>query len=194
FAVFSHWVKFFCVPAVIVLFVLLSGGESSAVRAAIMGIILLIGKGIGRPANMRNIIAFAALGMILWNPAIIVSDIGFILSFAAVLGIIYITPAIKRLVKADEEKMGPILRCAIESTSAQIAVTPVILYFFGSVSPVSLPVNLLIVGTVPFATAFSFLAAFLGVISGNVSAIAAIPANAILQYEIKIIDIFASVF
>ncbi len=94
-AYFSRSVSFYLSVFLIVLFVLMTGAEASAVRAAIMGIIAILAKETERLFSVRNAIVVAAFLMIIYNPDILVFDLGFQLSFAALLGIVYILPALK---------------------------------------------------------------------------------------------------
>src|SRR3990167_8061311 len=66
-------------PAVIsiILFVLMTGAEAPAVRAAIMGIIgLLVLRG-GRIKTPALLLLYSAFFMVLWNPAVLRFDRGF---------------------------------------------------------------------------------------------------------------------
>ena len=87
-------VAFFFTVIAIALFVTMVGGEASVVRAAFMGILLLLCQTVGRPHDSRNAIALAASVMVLANPTIIINDLGFILSFMSLLGIVYLSPAL----------------------------------------------------------------------------------------------------
>ena len=193
-SVFSHRAKFLFPATVIVLFVVMAGGEASAVRAAIMGTVILFGRDIGRPASMRNVIAFAAIIMVIWDPGVVVFDIGFELSFMAVIGIIYLAPLVRKVFGSGENKLNSFSNIVIDTASAQAVVTPLLLMRFGFVSWYSLPVNLLVVGTVPLAMALSFAVAISGLFSKSLCLIAAIPADIVLQYELKTISIFTDIF
>lgn len=79
----------------VALFTILTGAQASVVRAAIMGSIVLLARREGRLNDPRNAIILAGAAMILINPLVLRSDIGFQLSFAATLGLIYLTPVIE---------------------------------------------------------------------------------------------------
>ena len=57
-----------------------------------MGILGLIALNYGRQNNIHLTILFAAFFMVFWNPKMLWLDVGFQLSFAAVLGLIYVAP------------------------------------------------------------------------------------------------------
>ena len=68
---------------------------------------------------MRNAIVFAALLMVLFNPKILRFDIGFQLSFAALIGIVYLAPSIQKFLRlkkmADFWAGGKIFKHRIRS-------------------------------------------------------------------------------
>lgn len=76
----------------IVLFIVMVGGSASIMRAAFMAIAVLIAKQSGRLANTVNVLIFALTIMLVLNPMILRWDLGFQLSFLAMLGLIYIDP------------------------------------------------------------------------------------------------------
>lgn len=64
------------------------GAPASAVRAGIMVGLFLIAQHFGRLAAGSRIIVLAATIMLVFNPLLLISDIGFQLSFLAVMGLI----------------------------------------------------------------------------------------------------------
>lgn len=176
----------------VTLFVIMAGAGASAVRAAIMGMIIVLGRGMGRGPSMRNIIAFAALVMVIADPGVVVFDIGFELSFAAVLGIIYLAPAIGQLFRW--ERGNELRDICVDTASAEIAVMPIILLRFGEMSWYSFFTNIAVVFTVPLAMGLGFIVAVIGDCLGPLSVSVAVLADIILQYELKTIDIFAGIF
>ena len=71
-----------------IFFILLTGAESSAVRSGIMGSMMFLGKLLGRMNVAFRSLVFAAATMLFFNPLLLLHDVGFELSFLAVLGII----------------------------------------------------------------------------------------------------------
>ncbi|MCK4460752.1 MAG: ComEC/Rec2 family competence protein, partial [candidate division Zixibacteria bacterium] len=81
---------------VIVVFAMLSYGEPSVMRASIMAS-LIIGAGlVQRRYDLNNVIAVAALIILLYDPAQLF-DVGFQLSFVVAWGLIYLLPRIHAL-------------------------------------------------------------------------------------------------
>ena len=80
----------------IVLFVLMTGAPASAIRAGIMGSLVIWAMKEGRLANSKNAIIFAAGLMLFINPLLLRHDAGFQLSFLATIGIVYLSPLLEK--------------------------------------------------------------------------------------------------
>ena len=76
----------------IILFVVMTGLQPSAVRAGIMGGMFVVGQLLGRGSVSLRALVIVAAGMLLINPMLLTKDVGFQLSFLAVLGIILFLP------------------------------------------------------------------------------------------------------
>jgi competence protein ComEC len=175
-------------------FVIMTGAEPSVVRAAIMAMILLLADKVGRVAYIPNVIAATALAMVLINPQILAFDIGFQLSFMALIGIIYLEPWLRKKLKAKEEPGILNWRSHFwTTTSAQLAVLPIIIYHFGFVSPVSILTNVLLLEFIPVTMGLGFSIGFAAIVSHWLSWIIAIPAQAFLGYELNIINLFSKI-
>lgn len=175
-------------------FVLMTGAEPSVVRAAIMAMILLLADQIGRTAYIPNVIASVALVMVVINPKILVFDIGFQLSFLALVGIIYLEPWLRKRFKAKDEPGLLGWRSHFwTTTSAQIAVLPILIYHFGFVSPVSIFTNVLLLEFIPITMGLGFFIGFASIISYWLAWVIALPVHAFLGYELTIINVFSKI-
>ena len=115
----------------LIIFVVMTGGGASIVRAAIVGVLAYLAPLLGRVYAPRNGIVFAALFMTLENPNVLVYDLGFQLSFLALLGIIYLKPAIQKITGFGLEKGIFNWRDHLLTTaSAQIMVAPILIRSF----------------------------------------------------------------
>ncbi|MFA6272808.1 MAG: ComEC/Rec2 family competence protein, partial [Patescibacteria group bacterium] len=83
---------FWIIIITLLFFMLITGAQSSVVRAVTMGIIVLIAKQLGRLSRITNVLVLAAVIMLLVNPKILLFDAGFQLSFLATMGLIYLSP------------------------------------------------------------------------------------------------------
>ena len=186
--------KLFLSVLVVIGFVVMTGAEPSVVRAAIMAMILLMADKVGRVAYIPNAIAAAALVMTLINPKILAFDIGFQLSFMALIGIIYLEPWLRKRFKAKEESGFLGWRSNFwTTTSAQFAVLPLLIYHFGFVSPVSILTNVLLLGFIPITMGLGFFIGFAAIMNYWLSWIIALPTQAFLGYELFIINIFSKI-
>ncbi|HVT00804.1 MAG TPA: ComEC/Rec2 family competence protein [Patescibacteria group bacterium] len=136
----------------------LAGFQASIVRASIMAIFALGAGVIGRQNTSLLALFFAAFLMLFISPPLL-TNIGFQLSFAATLGIVLIDPVLKVMGK------NVIFEDARTTLAAQIATTPILLFYFGSYSPVSVIANLLIFWTIPPLMILGGAASILALIS-----------------------------
>ena len=182
--------RFLVTLSVIAAFVIATGAEASVVRAGIMGAILLLAKDSGRIYSLRNAITATAFIMALVDPSVLIFDLGFQLSFLALLGIVFLVPRIEPLVLRIRGVPAVLKEHLATTAAAQLAVTPLLLMSFGSVSLFSLPANVLILGTVPLTMALGFLAGFAGLLHGALAGLFALPAGILLSYQIGTIEFF----
>ena len=77
----------------------LTGLSASVLRATVMFTLIILARAWVRQSSIYNTLAAAAFGLLLYDPFLI-ADIGFQLSFLAVLSIVYLQPRIVRLVDA----------------------------------------------------------------------------------------------
>ena len=175
------------------LFVIMTGAEPSVVRAAIMGLVLVSAEYLGRQYSFKNILVLTALAMLIYNPTLIIS-LSFQLSFAALLGIVYIYPWLSEKFNISQEGFLSWRKNALQTFSAQLAVTPVILLGVGKISLTSLFANTLILEFIPLTMLLSFMVATIGFISFPVSQVIGWGLNLLLSYEVFIINFFGSLW
>lgn len=72
----------------IIVYAMICGGDSSVVRAAIMGCLTLIALFWGREVSIWRAMKYAFVGIVLFNPFSLVYDVGLLLSFSAIIGIV----------------------------------------------------------------------------------------------------------
>lgn len=110
-------------------YALISGLDPSVNRAAIMLTFILIAKARAKKVNIFNVIAISAFILLLINPFNI-TNVGFQLSFIAVAGLIYLQPKIYNLYDPQNKIIQIIWSCISVSIAAQLATTPISLYYF----------------------------------------------------------------
>ena len=182
--------SFWFAVAGIILFVIIVGLPSSAVRAGVMGILLIWAMKNGRLANSQNAILFSAAVMLLFNPLLLRWDIGFQLSFLATVGIIYFYPIFNNWAVKKNKTFG-LTEILFLTLSAQIFVLPVILYNFKQLSLISPLANLLVLPIVPLAMLLGFAAIVSSFIFFPLGQILSWPAFLLLKYETLAINYLA---
>ena len=176
---------------IILLFVLMTGAESSVVRAAIMGALIVLAEIFSRVYNFINASAFTAFVMILINPMVLNFDVGFILSFCALFGIVYVSRLIPIYKKNGFLKV--ITKTISETLGAQIMVLPILIIYFHKFSVFALLSNALILPVIPFAMGISFIQGLLGMIWMPLANFVSIILSPLLSYVVKLIEFFGSV-
>jgi competence protein ComEC len=165
----------------LVIYIMLIGLPASAMRAGLMGFLVLWALELGRLSRLTNSLVLAAAILLFVNPRLLRDDTGFELSFLAVAGIAYFYPPIdawigRRLERSPRLRPGKIVKAAASvmalTVSAQIFTLPVIAYNFSFVSVIAPLTNLLVLWCLPplmvmimAALGISFLLPGLAVIS-----------------------------
>ncbi len=183
---------FYISIVLIILYVLAIGAPPPGVRAAIMGILFLTAQHLGRSSSGIRPIVFSATLVLFFNPLLLVSDIGFQLSFLAILGLSYLQNPFFKFLKKVPNVFE--IRYSLAATlAAQIFTLPILIYNFGQI-PLSGPVaNIFIVPLLSFITIFGFILAVAGTISVSLALILSFPAWLLLTYIFKIVEIFSRI-
>lgn len=141
---------FWVVVGGIIFFVIFTGASASVVRAGIMGIVVLIARQVGRLTRPGNVLVFTAAVMAAVNPYVLVWDAGFQLSFAAAMGLIYLSPILEKRLATRHNFLAHLLQAILIPTfSAIMATLPLTLWQFGRFSAVAPITNLLVLWTIP---------------------------------------------
>lgn len=129
-------------------FAFLTGLSTSVVRSATMISIYALFSVAGRHRSPVNLLCFTAIVMLLVNPASLY-DVGFQLSFSAVLAILLLMPLFESFFPENYFVGRPIQRYIYNmvglSFAAQIGVAPLIAYHFGRFSTYFLLTNFLVI-------------------------------------------------
>ena len=160
-------------------FIYLAGFSASMMRAGIVAILTLVAWYSGREVSPTRIILYAVAGTLLYEPMYII-DVGWLLSFAAFFGILVVGPELTRIFYGKKEpKM--IAATLLESLAAGVMCAPILLFFFGQISLISLLANVLILPSIPLAMGLTMLAA--------ISNIGGYLANLVLKFHVFIIEV-----
>ncbi len=107
----------------------ITGFSPSVLRATIMFTMISLAIVFGRKNNSINALFFSAFLMILWDP-LIVYDIGFQLSYLAMIGIFSFYPHLSKLFEFQNKWIQKIWDGTAIGIAAQLTTFPVILYYF----------------------------------------------------------------
>ena len=142
------------------LFCAVAGFTPSVTRACIMVGLMLLAQLFEKEYDAPTALAFAALVMLMWNPLVITS-VGFQMSFACVAGILRFQTSISKWLQAKlGVPKGKSLKARLNrwfissisvSLSATALTTPMSAYYFGTVSLVGVLTNLLTLWAVSLA-------------------------------------------
>lgn len=197
---FSRAQSFWISLAAIILFIIMVGAPSSAIRAGIMGGLALIATRTGRLNSAVNAIVFAATAMVAINPKILRFDAGFELSFLAVIGLVWLYPVLEKYFSTQGGSASggqktfifKIKSMLLITISAQIMALPILLYDFNRLSLVAPLANILILPFVPLAMALGFLAGLSGFVWLGLAKVIGYFAWFVLAYQIRAIEFLAS--
>ena len=142
------------------LYVLLVGMPVSVVRSAVMLTVYGILSIAHRNKMSVNALAFTAIVMLLWNPEWLF-DIGFQLSFMAVLAILLFVPVFEDMFSAqylqEHRWIRRVWGLTAVSVSAQIGVAQLIAYYFGRLSTYFLLTNFIVLPAAYLILGFSLI-------------------------------------
>jgi competence protein ComEC len=137
-------------------FAFITGLSPSVIRAASMLSLWGIGNAFFYRAFSLNTLAVAAFFMLLHNP-LYLFDIGFQLSFLAVLSILLINPLLINLYASENKIIQYLWELVAVSFSAQIGILPLSLYYFHQfpvlflvTNTVLIPLAGILMGLIPF--------------------------------------------
>jgi competence protein ComEC len=181
----------------VVTYTILVGADAAVVRAAVMGVVTIVGLTVGRPGLALNSLAFAAILMTALNPHTL-WDVGFQLSAAATLGLILYSElfgeTVQRLLARKlstaraTQVVGWISDALLLTVAAQITTTPLILKYFGRLSVVTLLTNVLILPVQPLVMFFGGTATLVGLIVEPLGRVVGWGAYLWLTWTIRVVE------
>jgi competence protein ComEC len=174
---------FYLVIGGIIIFVVMIGAPASAVRAAIMAIVLFYASQSGRLADSLRVIVLTACLMVFVSPLLLLYDVGFQLSFLATLGIVLFYSPLAEAIGIENDFLD-LKSIILVTVAAQLGVTGILVYTFDSISLLSLPANILILPFIPLIMAGGFGATVISFILPTLGEILSIPVQMFLEGEV----------
>lgn len=141
--------------------VLISGADAPAVRAFILVLTASLAVLLRRQEDAGYFLSVTVFIMLLWNPFYLLYDISFQLSVAATYGLTYLAPILGEYIFSKPRFGHELIR---DTLSAQIAVLPLQLLYFGTLSWISVFANVLILPVIPVLMVLGVLTLFVSVI------------------------------
>ena len=208
FSLFRLPQKVLCVLTIIavLIYACLIGFRPSVFRASLMAILFLFATLIDRDADLFNLLAFAALVLLLLNPQQL-WDVGFQLSFVAVASIVYFVPKmegpLRRLWQDEVDSPSPTILTRFRNASvkwlvlsylvtlaAQIGTTPLIAYYFFRTYPLGILAGPFAVGLVSLIVAAGMVSVCIGFIWLPFAKLIALLNHAIISIFLALIGMF----
>ncbi|MEP7373631.1 MAG: ComEC/Rec2 family competence protein [Chitinophagaceae bacterium] len=126
---YLKWVR----PVIIILglwvFSLLAGAQPSILRSAVMFTCIVLGENLSRKTSIYNTLALSAFILLCWNPYWL-WDVGFQLSYSAVLSIIIFMRPVYNLFYTKNKLLDSFWKLNAVTIAAQILTLPVSIYHF----------------------------------------------------------------
>lgn len=110
-------------------YALITGMSSSVLRASVMFSFVIVGQELERQNSVYQSIMVSAFILILFEP-LVIFQVGFQLSYLAVLGIVYLQPKIYNLWYVKNTVLDKVWQISAVSIAAQLATFPLGLYYF----------------------------------------------------------------
>lgn len=152
----GNWLKWILATGLLWSFSFVAGLEASVVRAVIMCMLMELGMLVGNKGLSMNVLAIAAFFMLLYNPFYLF-DVGFQLSYIAVISILLFYPYFSRLVYTRWRLLGWVKNTLAVSVSAQIGTAPLVMYYFSNFSLYFLLANVVAAVLVPLIVGLGLL-------------------------------------
>jgi len=158
---YGKYVQTILIVSTLVFYAFLTGLSDSVLRATIMFTFISIGKVFTRQVSIYNNIAASAFLLLIINPYSVV-NVGFQLSYAAVLSIVFFQPKIYSFLIFNNTIIDYLWQLISVSIAAQIGTFPITIFYFGQFPLYFIITNILII---PIATVIIYGAIILFIFS-----------------------------
>lgn len=165
------------VIVVVLLYMLIVEVRMPVLRAGVMTIFGSFALVAGRRLRVRGLIALSGILLLVWRPDQLFTA-GFQLSYAVVLGLIYLQPILrqrwfglsKHLEGSVSQMLGQWLMSAITvAMTAWLIATPIQIYHFGVISPLCVPMTIVALPLVCILLALGYIKIVLAIVLPSAS-------------------------
>jgi competence protein ComEC len=140
----GKWLRPVLILLVIWFYALITGLAPSVMRASLMFSLVTIGGALNRKSHILNSIAASAFLLMLFRPSILF-ELGFQLSYVAVIGIVLLQPHLQKMFLPSNKFQKYLWDIITVSLAAQIATGPISLMYFHQFPNYFLITNLLVI-------------------------------------------------
>ena len=169
----------------VVIFMCMVGWTPSILRAGVMTVLSLVAWFFGREVAPWRLILITMAFTLIIDPMFL-TNLSWQLSFASFAGIMILGPRVRKLFYGMR-RPGLVGGMIITTVSATLMTLPLTLYYYGTVSLISVVANLLILPTLPYAMGLVFMT---GVAVGlpGMEVVVAWCAKTILNFHIMVVE------
>jgi competence protein ComEC len=164
-------------------YALVTGFSPSVRRAAMMLSILVLGQALNRRATVLNSLFLSFIVMVILEPGVF-QNIGFQLSFLAILGILLLAKPLQKSLQFRFRIFNAAWQAASVSIAAHLATFPLVMYYFHMHSNLFILSNLIIVPLFVFLLYLGFAALLMGFVFEPL----ATPIVALARWDYKLIE------
>jgi competence protein ComEC len=167
----SRFVKSILLILLIWSYAVLTGLSPSVMRASAMFSLVAIGQNLRRDTNIFNTLSTSAFILFLVDPMILF-DLGFQLSYSAVLGIVLLQSPMHKLFYVKNKILDKLWAITTVSIAAQIGTLPISLYYFHQFPNYFILTNILVIpasGAIIYSGIAVMLFSFIPLLSSSIA-------------------------
>lgn len=174
------------------LFVGVTGLSPSMTRAGLVVGFSLLAWYYGRKIHPLMIVLLSAALSVMVQPSYAWGDVGWLLSFTAFIGVMFLAPLLQAYFFGDK-KPGIIRQIVGETLSAQLLTAPIIIALFGTFSNVAILANILVLPLVPLAMLLVFMTGAASLFLPFIGVFLALPTQWLLSYMVEVVWVLSDV-
>lgn len=163
-------------------YALITGMSASILRAATMFSFIILGRALHRNSNIFNTLAASAFLLVVWKPSMLY-DIGFQLSYAAVLSIVVIQPILYKKLYFKSWIVDKMWLMLSVTFAAQLGTLPFTLQYFHQFPVYFWLANLAVIPMVTLILYLSFVVLLLSLLSGFITSLFAF----VLDWSVRVV-------
>ena len=144
-------------------FAIIAGLSPSVTRAVTMFSIVAIGMNLKRPTNIYNTLAISLFILLLFKPMFLF-EVGFQMSYLAVISIVTIQPKLEKFWKPNNKILNIYWQVLTVTIAAQLGVLPISLFYFHQFPGLFFVSNLVIIPVLGFILGIGILVILLALL------------------------------